>query len=94
MQEPHVCARNHRSERVVGKVGVARAVIVRWMRAREHRRKQPGQVYCERLLPFLERTDVREHLDHLTRALVDLQPRRGSGKQQSRCVATQPGARP
>lgn len=38
--------------------------------------------------------DVREHLDHLTRALVDLQPRRGSGKQQSRSVATQPGARP
>ena len=37
--------------------------------------------------------DVREHLDHLTRSLVDLQPRRGSGKQQSRSVATQPGAR-
>ena len=38
--------------------------------------------------------DVREHLDHLTRSLVDLQPHRGSGKQQSRSGATQPGAQP
>ncbi|WP_428418629.1 hypothetical protein [Methylibium sp.] len=36
--------------------------------------------------------DVREHLDHLTRALVDLQPRRGSGMQQHRGGATQAGA--
>jgi len=38
-------------------------------------------------------SDVREHLDYLTRALVDLQPRRGSGMQQRRSRATQPGAR-
>jgi len=37
--------------------------------------------------------DVREHLDHLTRALVDLQPRRGRGMQQRRNGAAQPGAR-
>lgn len=37
--------------------------------------------------------DVREHLDHLTRSLVDLQPRRGSGMQQRRGGATRPGAR-
>jgi hypothetical protein len=39
-------------------------------------------------------SDVREHLDHLTRALVDLQPRRGSGMQQNRGGATRAGARP
>lgn len=38
--------------------------------------------------------DVREHLDHLTRALVDLQPRRGSGMQQNRGGVTRAGARP
>lgn len=38
--------------------------------------------------------DVREHLDHLTRALVDLQPRRGSVVQQKRGGATRAGARP
>ena len=38
--------------------------------------------------------DVREHLDHLTRALVDLQPRRGSGLLQNRGGATRAGARP
>ena len=37
--------------------------------------------------------DVREHLDHLTRALVELQPRRGSGMQQRRSGPSQPGAR-
>lgn len=37
--------------------------------------------------------DVREHLDHLTRALIDLQPRRGGGMQQRRSGAAQPGAR-
>jgi hypothetical protein len=37
--------------------------------------------------------DVREHLDHLTRSLADLQPRRDSGMQQRRSGATQPGAR-
>ena len=37
--------------------------------------------------------DVREHLDHLTRALVYLQPRRGRGMQQRRSGAAQPGAR-
>jgi hypothetical protein len=38
--------------------------------------------------------DVREHLDHITRSLVDLQPRRGSGMQQNRGSATRAGARP
>lgn len=37
--------------------------------------------------------DVREHLDHLTRSLVDLQPRRGSGMQQRRGGTARPGAR-
>lgn len=37
--------------------------------------------------------DVRGHLDHLTRSLVNLQPRRGSGMQQPRSGAAQPGAR-
>lgn len=37
--------------------------------------------------------DVREHLDHLTRTLVELQPRRGSGMQQRRGGPAQPGAR-
>ena len=36
--------------------------------------------------------EVREHLDHLTRALVDLQPRRGSGTHQHRGGATRSGA--
>ena len=38
--------------------------------------------------------DVREHLDHVTRALVDLQPRRGRSMQQHRGDATRAGARP
>jgi hypothetical protein len=38
--------------------------------------------------------DVREHLDHLTRALAELQPRRGSGMQPDRGSATRAGARP
>ena len=38
--------------------------------------------------------DVREHLDCFTRAMVDLQPRRGSGMHQHRGSATRPGARP
>jgi hypothetical protein len=37
-------------------------------------------------------SDVREHLDHITRALGDLQPRRGSGMQQHRGGATRSGA--
>jgi len=37
--------------------------------------------------------DVREHLDHLTRSLAELQPHRRSGMQQGRSGATQPGAR-
>jgi len=35
--------------------------------------------------------DVREHLDHLTRSLVDLQPRRGSGMHQPRGGNTRSG---
>lgn len=38
--------------------------------------------------------DVREHLDHLTRALAELQPRRGSGMRLDRGSATRAGARP
>ena len=38
--------------------------------------------------------DVREHLDHLTRALADPQHRRGSGMQQRHPGATRAGARP
>ena len=38
--------------------------------------------------------DVREHLDHFTRAMVDLQPRRGSSMHQHRAGAIRPGARP
>ena len=38
--------------------------------------------------------DVREHLDHVTRALADLQPRRGNGMQPDRGSATRAGARP
>ena len=39
-------------------------------------------------------TDVREHLDYFTRAMADLQPRRGRGMQQNRGGATRAGARP
>lgn len=38
--------------------------------------------------------DVREHLDLFTRALVDCQPRRGSGMQQHHRGTTRAGARP
>jgi hypothetical protein len=38
--------------------------------------------------------DVREHLDHLTRALADLQHRRGSGMQPHRGGVPRAGARP
>jgi hypothetical protein len=38
--------------------------------------------------------DVREHLDRLTRSLVDLQPRRGGGMQQHRGGTTRAGAQP
>ena len=39
-------------------------------------------------------TDVREHLDYFTRAMADLQPRRGSGMHQHRTGTTRTGARP
>ena len=38
--------------------------------------------------------NVQEHLDHFTRALADLQPRRGSGTHRHRAGATRTGARP
>jgi hypothetical protein len=38
-------------------------------------------------------TDVREHLDYFTRALAELQPRRGSGMHQHRTGTTRTGAR-
>lgn len=39
-------------------------------------------------------TDVREYLDHFTRVMADLQPRRGSGMHQQRTGTTRTGARP
>ncbi len=39
-------------------------------------------------------TDVREHLDHFTRVMAELQPRRGSGMRQHRSGITRTGARP
>lgn len=38
-------------------------------------------------------TDVREHLDHFTRVIAELQPRRGSGMHQHRSNSTRTGAR-
>ena len=38
--------------------------------------------------------DVREHLDYVTRAMADLQPRRGSGLHQHRSGSMRMGARP
>ncbi len=52
---------------------------------------RPAEEYRPMLTTFS--VDVREHLDHITRSLVELQPRRGSGMQQRRSGATQPGAR-
>lgn len=52
---------------------------------------RPGEEYRAMLITLS--VDVREHLDHLTRALVELQPRRGSGMQQRRSGPGQPGAR-
>ncbi len=39
-------------------------------------------------------TDVREHLDHFTRVMSELQPRRGSGMHQHRTGTTRTGPRP
>ena len=39
-------------------------------------------------------TDVREHLDHFTRVIAELQPRRGSGMRHYRTDSTRTGARP
>jgi hypothetical protein len=39
-------------------------------------------------------TDVREHLDHFTRVMAELQPRRGSGMRQHRSGTTRTGALP
>ena len=39
-------------------------------------------------------TDVREHLDHFTRVMAELQPRRGSSMRQHRSGTTRTGARP
>jgi len=39
-------------------------------------------------------TDVREHLDYFTRAMAELQPRRGSGMHQHRTGTTRTGALP
>jgi hypothetical protein len=53
---------------------------------------RPAEEYRPMLATLSE--DVREHLDLLTRALVDLQPRRGSGRQQHRGGAARSGAQP
>ena len=52
---------------------------------------RPAEEYRPMLITLS--VDVRQHLDHLTRALVELQPRRGSGMQQRRSGPGQPGAR-
>lgn len=39
-------------------------------------------------------TDVREHLNYFTRAMAELQPRRGSDMHQHRAGTTRTGARP
>jgi hypothetical protein len=39
-------------------------------------------------------TDVREHLDHFTRVMAELRPRRGSGMHRHRTGTTRTGARP
>jgi hypothetical protein len=39
-------------------------------------------------------TDVREQLDHFTRVMSELQPRRGSGMHQHRTGTTHTGAQP
>jgi uncharacterized protein (DUF1778 family) len=39
-------------------------------------------------------TDVREHLDHYTRVMAELQPRRSSGVHHHRAGTTRAGARP
>lgn len=39
-------------------------------------------------------TDVREHLDHFTRAMAELQPRRGSGTHRHPACGTRRGTRP
>lgn len=51
---------------------------------------------AEEYRPMLAKlgTDVREHLDHFTRVMAELQPRRGSGMHQHRTGTTRTGARP
>lgn len=51
---------------------------------------------AEEYRPMLARlgTDVREHLDHFTRVITELQPRRGGGMHQHRTGTTRTGARP
>jgi len=39
-------------------------------------------------------SDVREHLDYFTRAMAEMQPRRGSGMRQHRTGTTRTGALP
>jgi hypothetical protein len=53
---------------------------------------RPAEWY--RLMRATLSHNVWKHLDHLTRALIDLQPRRRSGMQQNRGRATWAGARP
>lgn len=53
---------------------------------------RPAEEY--RLMLTTLGTDVREHLDHFTRAMAELQPRRGSGTHRYRAGATRTGARP
>ena len=53
---------------------------------------RPAEEYCPMLATLNH--DVRQHLDHLTRALADLQPRRGSGLQEHHRGTTRAGAQP
>ena len=58
--------------------------------------RQGGFRPAEEYRPMLATlgTDVREHLDQFTRAMAELQPRRGSGMHRHRAGATRTGARP
>jgi hypothetical protein len=53
---------------------------------------RPAEEYRPMLATLV--TDVREHLDYFTRAMAELQPRRGSGMHQHRTGTTRTGARP
>ena len=72
MQELHVRAHYHGTERVVGEVGVAGAVVVRGVSTRQDGRKEQGRIHREGLLPLFDlahgRDDFERDRVHLPRA--------------------------